>query len=687
MTPEEIQARGPFLKRIPLFKDLSVEDLHKVAKLLKPLSLPRGATLFQQGDTADAFYIITSGNVQLITERQSRKSLAGYVGRGDTLGELALLTGEPRAWTALLDATTEFLVLSKKDFSTVLRENPSILLQLSRTLSARLLQETRSGGGHGPQLHPHLLALLAALDENTATLFTLTLALSLVEQTRRRVLLVDMHPRTGTLATACGLKPLVVTQEMLRGRDLRDPKLLAEFVQPHVSGLGIVTLPPGVLSGRLYRSIFLLMNLFRDHSDFTLLALRSPLDDVEKAVLYEADQWMLVGAEDRRDEFLRSRSELAGFVPEPKRLLEAWLGDLAPEDLVFSTRRDWVRIPWPAELTPSFKSGTSPFQVMGRFPRSRTGIERLARRFASLRVGLALGTGAALGYALIGIIKAFEREHIPVDMVAGTSIGSLMGGLSALGMPATEIEELALGVDKAWVYENLFWDLTVPRAGIFAGTTLLRFLRSYFGRTEFHQLDLPFACVATDIETGEEIVFKEGPVAEAIRASCGIPLIFQPLPYHGRFLVDGGLVDPVPIKVLNQMGADILIAANLTMPAGERKSALRKKRKGRPALMSMGLSEIKDLTLPKALQSPHLFQILFQMIYTMEYEIAKSRSSLAHVNIHPDLSAFSWTEMHRAKEIIEAGEEIAETVMPKIKALLPYFSDACKVDIKRSHWA
>ncbi|MFC1678958.1 patatin-like phospholipase family protein [Elusimicrobiota bacterium] len=337
-------------------------------------------------------------------------------------------------------------------------------------------------------------------------------------------------------------------------------------------------------------------------------------------------------------------------------------------------------------MTTKFKSGMSPFQVMAGFPRARTGTERLARRFARLRVGLALGTGAALGYALIGILKAFEREHIPIDIVAGTSIGSLMGGFYALGLTPTEVEEIAVGVDKAWVYENLFWDLTVPRAGIFSGTTLLRFIKSYFGRTEFHQMDLPFACVATDIETGEEIVFKEGPVAEAIRASCGIPLIFQPLAHHGRYLVDGGLVDPVPIRVVSQMGADILIAANLTMPAGERKSALRNKRKQRPPLMSMALSEIKDLTLPKALRSPHLFQILFQMIYTMEYEIAKSRSALAHVNIHPDLSAFSWTEMHRAKEIIEAGEGIAETVMPKIKALLPYFSDSCKADIRRSHW-
>ncbi|MFH1726130.1 MAG: patatin-like phospholipase family protein [Elusimicrobiota bacterium] len=686
MTPEEIEAWNPFLKRIPLFKDLSAEDRRQVAGLLKPLSLPRGAILFQQGDAGDAFFIITSGHVQLVTERPEGKRVAGYLGRGDTLGELALLTGEPRAWTVLLESTTEFLVLSKSDFATVLRENPSILLQLSRTLSTRLLQETRSGG-QSRQLQPRILALLASLDDGARTLFANYFGLSLAEQSRRRVLLVDMDPKAGALAKAFGLKPLVVTEEMLRGRDLRDPKLLEKYVQVHASSLGVVTLPSSVLAGRLYRSVFLLMNLLRDHSDFVILAMRAPLDDVEKAVLYEADQWMLVGGEGRKDEFLRLRLELSGYVPEPRRLLEVWLGDRAPAELRYSSGREWTRVTWPPGLVESFvKQGASPFQAMNLFPRARGGVEGLVRRFARLRVGLALGTGAALGYALVGIMKSFEREHIPVDFIAGTSIGSLMGGWLALGLTPAEIEKICVGVDKAWVWENLFWDLTVPRSGIFAGTTLLRFIRSYFGDKEFHELEIPFRCVATDIETGEEVVFKEGNVAQAIRASCGIPLVFQPLPYQGRFLVDGGLVDPVPIKVVSQMGADILISVNLTMPAGERKSALSKRRGVGASLMNLDLKQLKGLTLPTALQAPNMFQIFFQMIYTMEYEIAKSRSALAHVNIHPDLTGFSWTEMHRGKEIVEAGERIAEAVLPKIKAMLPYFSDSCKVGIHPAPW-
>jgi NTE family protein len=687
MTPEEIQTWKPFLKRIPLFKDLANEDLERVASLLKPLSLPRRSTLFHQGDAADAFYVITSGHVELRTERQGRISVSGYVGRGDTLGELALLTGEPRAFTAVLEATSEFLVLSKDDFANVLRENPSILLQLSRTLSNRLLQGTRATGPRTP-LQPKLIAVLTPLSPESRRFFLAAFAGALVEQTRRRVLLVDFTSEEDatSLAACFGLEPRVVGESDLRGRDLHDPKVLGDFVQVHPSGLGLLTLHSKALTGRLFRSIFLLMNLLRDHSDFAILGLRHPLRDVEKSILYEADQWMLVGNETGADAFQRTELELLGYVPEAKRLVDVWLGETMPKELALASRLEWTRVSWPAELASRVERGDSPFAALPEFPSSNRAVASLARRVANLRVGIALGTGAALGYALIGILKQFDKEHVPLDIVAGTSIGSLVGGMYSLGISPEEIESVAGSVDKAWVYENLFWDLTVPRAGFFSGTTLLRFIRSYFGGKEFVDLERPFRCVATDIETGEEVVMHDGPVAEAIRASCGIPMIFNPFPYRGRFLVDGGLVDPVPVKVVSQMGADILVSVNLTMPAGERKSALRKRLKEGSAVMGMDLAQLKDLTLPRALRAPNMFQVLFQTIYTMEYEIAKARAGLSHVNIHPDLSRFSWTEMHRAREIITAGEEIAAAVMPKIKGMLPLFSNSCKVDLRGARW-
>lgn len=683
MHPEEIPVWKPFLKRIPLFKDLSDEDLSRIAGLLKPLSLPRGATLFHQGDPGDAFFIITSGQVRLVTERQGRKTVTSFLGRGDTLGELALLSGEQRPMTAHLDATTEFLVLSKRDFSVVLRDNPGIPMQLSRTLSSRVMEQSR-GRGEAKALQPQMIGLLALLEGADRVLFVLHFALALVEQSRRRVLLVDLG-RKEPLAKALGLEPAVLTEEMFRGRDLHDPSIIGEFVQVHASGLGILTIPPGVLSGRFFRSIFLFMNLLRERSDFAVLSLGPELGDVEKSVLNEADRWMMAGSAAQRDAFLRLRSELDRFVPEPKKMLDVWVGEDSPPKFVHAAGREWARVIWPPSVGSAYRSGMSLFQAVNRSSKAKFGVESLARRVARMRLGLALGTGAALGYSLVGILKALKRASIPVDLVAGTSMGSVIGGFYSLGIEPEEIERVIRGVDKAWVWENLFWDLTLPRSGFFAGTTLLRFLSSIFEDKEFHELERQFSCVACDIETGEEVVFKEGRVAEAVRGSCGIPIIFQPFHYQGRFLVDGGLVDPVPVRIVRQMGADVVVSVNLTMPTAERKSAKGGAKSAAPA-GGIDITRLKDLTLPEALKAPNVFQVFFQMIHTMEYEIAKSRGPLADVYIHPDLSDFSWTEFHRGRELIDAGEAVARPMIPKIRSLLPFFADSCKTNLKRSPW-
>jgi NTE family protein len=295
----------------------------------------------------------------------------------------------------------------------------------------------------------------------------------------------------------------------------------------------------------------------------------------------------------------------------------------------------------------------------------------LARRLTGGRVGLALGTGAALGHATIGVLKVFKREGIPVDVIAGTSMGSLIAGCYAAGYEPEEIEEMAVRIDKSWVYENLFWDLTVLRSGIFQGEMLLRFIRTYMGSREFSDMDIPFGCVAADIETGEEVVLKSGRVAEAIRASCGLPIIFVPTHHNGRYLVDGGLINPVPTRVLADLGADVLIAVNLTMPAGDRPvhhgGSSAKPLLARP----VSLETLRAAATPQLLKNPHIVDVFFNMIYTMEYEIAQSRLEMAHVVLHPDLKGFSWTELHRAREIIKAGERAAEEALPRIKALIP----------------
>lgn len=676
MTPEELSAWEPFLKRVPLLQGLAHEDIRRVASRMQLLSLPKGSTLFSAGDEPNAFYIVTSGQVRIVHDVGGEERVVAFLGRGDEIGEGGLLTGEPRTTTVRLDTTCEFLKLLRKDFEDVLRENPSILLHLSRIMARRLVEQ------RAPQLRKkpdgrQLFVLTAALPRRDRHVLTVNLAFQLVEQLRRRVLIVDLQPDAGHTARILGLKPDLVTEAAVRSVDFRDPDAISTLTQRHPSGLDVMSLPASTLGGRLYSAIYLFLNFLREAHDVVLLSVGTDLADVEKSIIAEADQMLLAGAQSERPLFRQLQAELRALLPDTKKLVQVWLGDLDAEDIILDPAVERVLVPWSENIAEQFERSGSPFEPMAASPKSARAIERLARRIGGIKLGIALGTGAALGHSLIGVLKVLKRERIPLDILAGTSIGSIVGGLTALGLEPEEIEELALRVDKAWVYENLFWDLTVPRSGFFAGSTLLRFLRSYFGAKEFGDLEVPFACVACDIETGEEIVLRDGRVAEAIRASCGMPLIFSPIRLAGRYLVDGGLVNPVPTRVVAAMGADVVVAVNLTMPASER--ALRKPRmpKGRkPTIFEtpVDLAHLKELTLPDSLKAPDMFNIFFQMIYTMEYEIAQARVDFAHVVIEPDLRGFSWTELHRGSEIIKAGERIAEEYVPQIKALLPFFS-------------
>ena len=675
MKPEEIQSWESFLKRTPLFSGLSAEDLGKLAARLQLLSLPKGATLFKQGDESDALYLIVSGHARRYRLADGRDALVSYLGRGDVAGETGLLSSAPRSSTVRVDATSEILKLPRKDFEDVLREHPTILLHLSRTLANRLIEGNQASPRPSSE-QARLVALDCALPRQDRALIAWRLGAELAAQTRKKVLIVDLSPEPGDIARAAGLKPSPTSETELRGANLRDPATLAALAQEHHSGVHILSVSPATLGGRLFSQLYLFLNAVRDSHELALICLGGPRGDVERATLTEADVILMAGCDAMRPQYRHMEVEVPPLAEESRRLLRLWIGDLEPEDAPLLIGSERVLVPWSESATEAYEREGKADAAFTVEPKAAKALGRLARRLGGVQVGLALGTGAALGHATIGVLKVLKREGIPVDLIAGTSMGSLIAGCYAAGYEPEEIEQLALRIDKAWVYENLFWDLTVPRSGFFAGETLLRFIRSYMGSREFADMDIPFACVAADIETGEEVVLKQGRVAEAIRASCGLPLIFEPTQLSGRWLVDGGLVNPVPTRVVADMGADILLAVNLTMPAGERKTKVHERHNQRLLDRPLSLDSLRRAALPvlpKAFQAPNFLEVFFQMIYTMEYEVAQSRLDLAHVTMFPDLKGFSWTELHRAGEIIRAGELAAEEALPRLKALIPSF--------------
>ena len=164
-----------------------------------------------------------------------------------------------------------------------------------------------------------------------------------------------------------------------------------------------------------------------------------------------------------------------------------------------------------------------------------------------MKIGYALGGGAARGLSHIGVLKVLHEHGISPDIIIGTSIGAIIGALYAGGYEPSEIEQLALGLDwKKLVY---LFDMTLPLSGLLQGKRVVSLLRSILGNLTFPELRCDFACVATDIINGEQVVLRDGSLIEAVRASISIPGIFTPVLIKGRYLVDGGLTNAVPVSV------------------------------------------------------------------------------------------------------------------------------------------
>ncbi len=266
------------------------------------------------------------------------------------------------------------------------------------------------------------------------------------------------------------------------------------------------------------------------------------------------------------------------------------------------------------------------------------------------KVGLALSGGAARGLAHVGVLRVLQKEGIPIDMIAGTSAGAVMGAAYAWSQDTVRMTKDAL--DAGWKRMAPLIDPSIPKTGFIKGKKIQDLISNYIGgNIKFSDLKIPFACVATDIDTGEEIVIDSGLVPEALRASISIPGIFTVVKREGRYLVDGGLTTPVPVEVVRCMGADFIIAVNVSPDVAVRMGKSNKQR-------------------VEARKEPNIFQVIMQSIYITTYSLARNSLENADIVIEPDLSRIGAGDFNKARELITRGRRAAQNAIPEIKRKL-----------------
>jgi len=252
------------------------------------------------------------------------------------------------------------------------------------------------------------------------------------------------------------------------------------------------------------------------------------------------------------------------------------------------------------------------------------------------KIALVLGGGAAKGFAHVGVIRVLEQEKIPIGMIVGTSVGSLIGGMYAANPDSFQLEWLAFKIDRN---DILDFSIVYSKFGPVQGARLESFLEQNVKVKKIEETKIPFCPVATDLNTGETVTLDRGSLAKAIHASSAIPGVFVPVQFDNRTLVDGGVTDNVACDIAKAKGADIVIAVNLS----------------------------KDV---KNYQIDSLVDIMAQSVSIMMHRSTKEKLGAGDVVIEPDTKGISMFDFSQKKQLMEEGMKSARAAMPRIKDLI-----------------
>lgn len=283
------------------------------------------------------------------------------------------------------------------------------------------------------------------------------------------------------------------------------------------------------------------------------------------------------------------------------------------------------------------------------------------------RVGLALGGGAARGWAHIGVIRALAEHGVRIDLVCGTSIGALVGAVFASG-GLDRLEQWVLAMKLRDVMSFVDVQLTT---GMLKGERLVRFLRTQMPDQPIEELAMPFAAVATALHTGAEVWLRSGPLVDAVRESVSIPGLFLPLRHQDQLLVDGGLVNPVPVSLARAMGADLVIAVDLASDLMGRHLADLQPENGWRDLLPDSLVEWLPPATPAEPRMPSMLDVMATGLNIMQVRIARSRMAgdPPDVIVAPRLAHLGLLEFYRGTEAIEAGRRAVSLALPGLRAL------------------
>lgn len=635
--------RAAALERIPLFDLVSPEELEAIQTKFVEETFRKGDVVCRAGDESATFYIVLSGELEVWSKAEPPARLA-RLSTGDFFGELAVILGERRSATVIASQRTQLLGLPKEAFTRLFLHNPRSLEYFSKVMCQRLAS-TVSGEGAGEGTVQ--IAVTGRPGLKGKTLVARTLATLLSRITGANVLLVRLEHAAPDQRRP---GPYLHLSSVERSLEAVQRAFQLPAAEPVELKLGIETDGSAEQYGtRLSDLVNRLSGDFR----YQIFDLVSEPPAVAASARDFADVLIEI-VESAEPQFaVRSTgpASTAGLLRYPVVNLHNTQSRCMP----ISACLPFV-IPDEPGLGPQtvLANRRSP----GAIP-----LWRLARKILGRSVGVALGGGAAFGLSHLGVLKVLEQNEIPVDLLVGCSIGSLVAVSYASGFSIDEMIEKAHEMGRpGYVARGL--DFALFKPGLLAGDRLKgRFTPLLGSHKSFEDLLIPCRTVATDILSGELVTIGRGSLEDAYRASIAVPMVLSPEALDGRVLVDGGVADPVPAETVRHMGADRCIAVRVVPP-------LRKGLKTAISRWTGRLNLVNPFALFGVGDMPNSLEITMNALQTLQYELGLYKVISADVSIQPDLSDFTWTDFDRSHELIQKGVEAAEAALPDLRRMV-----------------
>ncbi|MDD5097759.1 MAG: patatin-like phospholipase family protein [Candidatus Omnitrophica bacterium] len=659
------------IKELPFFAEINKVQAAAINAKSEIVEYRKGQLIYAEGSAPSAFYCIISGRVQIYTkDNAGQKLVLEYLHRGKYFGIISLLTSEPHSVSSEAINDCTILVIKKEDFDFVLKSIPRLAIDLSRTLSRRLKRKDI----HQKRIFEStVISVFSSYSQSGKTTYALNLALSLNRETRKSVIILDILPQDKThtlphklLLDAPAVLDLSACTEI--------HTLPRDFISKSKFGVDLFCFYYSEDDSACLKRLIEIVSFLVNDYHYIILDLPATMDRAIISMLNQSDLIHILSGPDAVD--LKRTNNLISRLKKDfnfdTQKIKTIINEYKLAKIDYSQQLDILGQDIFATI-PKIDFNAAERLIIeqpdGEYSKA---VRRIARQLGDCLVGLVLGVGVGYGFCHVGVLKVIEEENIPIDIIAGSSIGSLIASLWAIGKSSQEILEITREFREPKHIWGLI-DMTFPSLSFMKGNKLYRFLKKHLGDKTFYDVKLPLRIIASDVRRKEPRVLDKGLLVDAIMASCSMPGIFAPFKFRGEMLLDGGVTHPLPTEPLLKMGVKKIIAVNVTPSREDILSQLSKLKSGVSSETELNAQKSKSLGLFNRLKSIfnlNIVDIIFSSVEVLQSEVARREGELADIVLHPDTSGLFWLELHKADEFARRGEIEARKNLDKIWQLV-----------------